>query len=105
MKKIFFLPVLVAWMNMLHAQTYPDPEFANEIYLLKKDNPYSLMRLEKGASKMETKTNMISGSEQGYSLEGTKSDVRIQGGNNLSFIFSTGSSSSSSSNSGSDSMM
>ncbi|HVT86321.1 MAG TPA: hypothetical protein VHD35_14045 [Chitinophagaceae bacterium] len=104
MKKIFFLFAMMFSAYMISAQTYPDPEFANEIYLLKKDNPYSLVRLEKGASKMETKTNMISGSEQGYSLDGTKSDVRIQGGSNLSFIFSTGSSSSSS-NSKSDSAM
>lgn len=96
--------MLIAVMNFPNAQTYPDPEFANEIYFLKKDNPYSLIRLEKGASKMETKTNMIKGSEQGYSLDGTKSNVRIQGGNNLSFVFSTGTSSSSS-NSRSDSMM
>ncbi len=104
MKKIFLLPGLLFSAHILSAQTYPDPEFANEICFLKKDNPYSLIRLEKGASKMQTKTNMISGSEQGYSLDGTKSEVRIQGGNNLSFIFSTGASSSSSNNK-SDSMM
>lgn len=105
MKKIFLLITLIAWVNILNAQSYPDPEFANEIYFLKKDNSYSLIRLEKGASKMETKTNMISGSEQGYSLDGAKSSVRIRGGNSLSFIFSTGSPSSSSSNNTSDSMM
>lgn len=105
MKKIFFLVALIALVNMLNAQTYPDPEYANEIYFLKKDNPYSLIRLEKGASKMETKTSMIKGSEQGYSLDGTKSNVRIQDGSNLSFVFTTGSSSSTSSNSGSDSIM
>ena len=103
MKKIFVLTALIASINTLFAQTYPDPEFANEICFLKKDNSYSLIRLEKGSSKMQTKTNMISGYQQGYSLDGTKSDVRIQGGNNLSFIFTNGSASSS--NNKSDSTM
>jgi hypothetical protein len=74
---------------------YPEPEFANEVTLLKKDS--SLMRLEKGVSNLDTKMKMagFGGAESGYTLDGEKSTVRIVDGNNLSFIFFTGSSSSS----------
>jgi hypothetical protein len=56
----------------------------------------TLVRLEKNASKMDTKTNAISGSESGYSIDGSKSPVRLNSGNNVLFIFSTGTSGSSS---------
>lgn len=109
MKKIFFLTTLISVGNILIAQTYPDPEFSNEIYYLNKDNGYTLVRLEKGSSKMETKTKLggLGGAESGYIIEGEKSSVRLSGGKNLSFIFSTGASSSSSktSSNNSDSMM
>lgn len=104
MKKIFFSSAVIFSTIFLYAQQYPDPEFANEICFLKKDNTYSLVRLEKGSSKMETKTNMISGSEQSYSLDGSSSPVRVPGGN-LSFVFSNGASSSSPSNNKTDSVM
>ncbi|HVZ56883.1 MAG TPA: hypothetical protein VG870_09525 [Chitinophagaceae bacterium] len=74
------------------AQTYPDPEFSNEIWLLKKEGTYSLVRLEKNISKMETKTKFggIGGSENGYTIEGEKSPVRFNSGDHLSFVYSTG---------------
>ena len=71
---------------------YPEPEFSNEIYLLKKDS--TVMRLEKNSSKMDSKVKMggIGGAENGYTIEGEKSTVRLGSGGNLSFVFSTGAS-------------
>lgn len=106
MKNFLSLSVVVVCAQILCAQTYPDPEFSNEVYYLKKENPYSLVRLEKNISKQGTKTKMggYAGVEYGYTIEGGKSSVRFSSGNNLSFIFSTGISSASS-NSQSDSVM
>ena len=95
MKKYLFLSASALVTSLsLWAQTnktrYPEPEFANEIYLLKKDS--SLVRLEKDASKMDTKMKMagFGGMENGYPIEGEKSPVRIGSGESLSFVFSTG---------------
>lgn len=93
MKKYFFLSAVVLLTSLsLWAQKtrYPEPEFANEIYLLKKDS--SLVRLEKDASKMDTKMKMagMGGMENGYPIEGEKSPVRLSSGEGLSFVFSTG---------------
>ena len=70
---------------------YPEPEYINEIHLLKKDSN-KLMRLEKGTSKMNTKTKLggMGGVENGYSIEGSKSTIRFNSGIGLTFIFSTG---------------
>jgi hypothetical protein len=107
MKKIFFLSLLLFSAYLIYAQTYPEPEFTNEVYYLNKGNGNALVRLEKGASKMDTKTNVISGSEVGYSIDGGKSPVRLSSGTNVSFIISSGSSGSSANkpSSASDSMM
>lgn len=89
-------------------EKYPNPEFSNEIYLIKKDQPTTLVRLEKGASKMNNKTKMggMGGSESGYNLDGEKSTVRLQGGGNLSFVFYNGTSAAgSASNAKTDSIM
>ena len=71
---------------------YPEPEFSNEVYLLKKETPASVMRLEKGSSKMETKTKLggMAGMENAYIMDGEASTVRLNSGNSLSFIYSTG---------------
>src|SRR5215831_16133073 len=79
-----------------YAQTYPEPEFSNELYYLNK-NDGKLVRLEKNSSKMDSKTNVVSGSESSYDIDGTKSSVRLSSGNNVSFVISDGSSKSSSS--------
>src|SRR5258708_6520668 len=70
---------------------YPIPEYSNEIYLLIKDSG-KLVRLEKGNSKMNTKTKAggMSGSESSYSIDGEKSPVRFTNGSNLCFILYTG---------------
>jgi hypothetical protein len=78
---------------------YPEPEFSKEVYFLKKDSVYKAIRLEKNSSKMDTKVKMagFGGAENAYLIEGEKSPIRITGGANLSFIFSTGPSTSASS--------
>jgi hypothetical protein len=95
MKKVLMLAFILSTNNLLFAQTkqvYPTPEFNNEINFLNKEKMI-LMRLEKGTSKMQSKTKMggMGGGESGYSLGGAKSPVRIPASNNLSFVFSTGS--------------
>jgi hypothetical protein len=105
MKKITSFTTGLLCASFVFAQTYPDPEFSNEVYFLKKDNPYTLVRLEKSSAKMENKVNVIKGAEFGYAFDGKTSPVRFSDGSNLSFVFSNGASSSSSSNSKSDSTM
>jgi len=105
MLRMFFLSAtLLLNAYWTYAQTYPEPEFSNEVYYLKKDKDYSLVRLEKSSSKMENKTKIVGPSEQSYNIEGDKSPVRLSSGTNFSFIISKGSSQGSSS-SRSDSMM
>lgn len=94
MKKLFLLFTLLLFTGVILAQDYPTPEYNNEICLYKKDSS-KLMRLEKGSSKMETKAKMmgIGGMENGYTLDGEKSTVRISNGDNLTFVISSGSTS------------
>lgn len=95
MKKIIFFSLALFFIPAAMAQTYPDPEFSNEVYYLKKDKPAeTLVRLEKGLAKQTTKANMIK-AEYSYTLEGKTSPVRFNSGKDISFIFSTGSTSSS----------
>lgn len=105
--RIFFLSAILFIDYAINAQTYPEPEFSNEPYYLNKNAGNTLMRLEKSSSKIDTKTNVVSGSESGYSIDGSKSSVRLSSGNNISFVFSSGSSGSSSTTSSakSDSIM
>jgi hypothetical protein len=108
MKYLIVLVVIVCSSFIVHAQKYPEPEFSKEVYWLKKDSGLKVIRLEKGSSKMETKTKLggMGGSETSYNLEGTKSTAHVTNYKNLSFVFSTGASSSSSSSSNErDSMM
>src|ERR1041385_7526909 len=105
--KYFILSIVFSCaLYGLNAQTYPNPEFANEVYWYRKDSS-KLVRLEKGSSKMENKTKAmgLGGMENGYTIDGEKSPVRLSGGTNLSFIFSTGATSGSGTNHGSDSVM
>ncbi|MBL7700231.1 MAG: hypothetical protein JNK79_18840 [Chitinophagaceae bacterium] len=78
-------------MGQAGGKEYPQPEFSNEVSWYNKDNN-TLTRLEKGLSKMDTKTKAggMGGAENSYSIEGEKSPVRIIAGNNLSFIYATG---------------
>ena len=109
MKYIFLISVFLFAVLSLSAQKYPEPEFSNEIYYLKKDSVHSLVRLEKSSAKMDTKAKAggFGGMENGYYFDGEKSDIRLNNGANLSFVFSTGTSASNSSSSSAqrDSMM
>ena len=98
MKKYILFSVLLFTAASSFAQAdiikYPEPEFANEVYYLKKDSVNTVVRLEKNASKMESKTKMggMGGYEMGYTIDGSKSATRLYSGNNLYFVFSTGAS-------------
>jgi uncharacterized protein YxeA len=107
MKKILLSLLITLAAAVAVAQKYPEPEFTKEVYYLKKDSTYTVMRLEKGSSKMETKAKMggMGGSESSYIMDGEKSSVRLSNYKNLSFVFSTGASSGSSSSKETDSMM
>jgi len=89
----FALFVTLLSKGQTNQTKYPEPEFSNEVYLLKKDSS-NVMRLEKGSSKMNTKTKMagMGGAENGYLIDGERSTIRLSSGNGLSFIFSTGAS-------------
>jgi hypothetical protein len=107
MKKNFLILCCFVFSSIyITAQdTYPVPEYANEIYFVKKDSAITLQRLEKGSSKQEMKVKMMGmgGMDQGYSLEGEASPVHLSGGSGLVFILYTGGGASS--NPESDSMM
>ncbi len=94
MKKFLMALCFMYMYNLACAQKYPEPEFSNEVYYLKKDTVYSANRLEKESAKLEAKTKMggLGGMENGYTIDDTKSKVRIASRNNLSFVFSTGAS-------------
>ena len=64
---LFALFVTLLSKGQTDQTKYPEPEFSNEVYLLKKDSS-KVIRLEKGASKMDTKTKMggMAGMENGY---------------------------------------
>ena len=92
MKYLLIVTAFLFGVFTVHAQTYPEPEFTNEVYYLKKDSIHSVMRLEKESSKMDTKTKAagFGGAESGYFMEGQRSSVRLGSGKDLSFIISTG---------------
>ena len=92
MKTIILVAMMAAASIPVLAQEYPDPEFSNEVYFLKKDSGYSLVRLEKGISRMDTKAKLggFGGSEASYNLEGSRSTARVSGGSQLSFVYSNG---------------
>jgi hypothetical protein len=94
--QMFFLSATVFIGYGIYAQTYPEPEFSNEPYYVNKNAGSKLVRLEKNSSKLDTKTSAISGSESGYTIDGSASPVRLGSGNNVSFVFSTGASGSAS---------
>jgi hypothetical protein len=93
MKKNFLLSGCLVLSNILIAQNaYPVPEYANEIYLVKKDSNISLVRLEKAYSNQEMKVKMMGmgGMDQGYATDGEKSTIRFSSGSNWVFLFYNG---------------
>jgi hypothetical protein len=111
MKKILLFTATVIFIVAVNAQNdksnYPDPEFSNEVYRYQKDKTEKLARLEKGASKMDTKTKLagFGGSESNYIFDGNKSTVRFTDGSGLRFIFSIGPAGETKSNPQADSAM
>ena len=107
MKQTYSLIAVMCVVYAAYAQTYPNPEFMNEIYAYQKDGNV-LTRLEKGSSKMESKMKLggMGGAENGYSLDNEKSAVRFASMGQNSFIYWNGAeSTSSTSNAKTDSMM
>lgn len=96
MKYFILSAILISSGYALQAQNnnYPEPEFNKEVSYLKKDSVNTVVRLEKGSSKMESKTKMggMGGYEMGYVLDGEKSTVRLNRRPDLSFVLSTGAS-------------
>lgn len=94
MKQLIIISLFALTSVALFAQKYPEPEFANEICFLNKDSINSIIRLEKSMASMETKTKIlgIGGTENGYEMTGERSKVRLHGGRDFSFVYSTGSS-------------
>ena len=89
-------PVAVLCSSLVFAQPdlkkYPEPEFANEVCYLKKDSVNLAIRLEKQSSKLDSKMKLggFGGYESAYSIDHSQSPVRINHGDKLSFVFSTG---------------
>jgi uncharacterized protein YxeA len=107
MKKIFLSLFVLVITVVAVAQSYPEPEFNNEVYYLKKGSVHTLVRLQKESGKMDNKVKAagFGGFENGYFFDGDKSDVRLNNGTTLSFVFSTGASASANSTGQQDSMM
>lgn len=107
MKILIFLLTVLIHCVAVYAQTYPEPEFSNEVYYLKKDSAPTVMRLSKESSKIETKTKLggMGGSESAYVMEGAKATARVPATNSLSFVYSTGATAKTKSNDTRDSMM
>ncbi|MGZ8539287.1 MAG: hypothetical protein ACXWV6_01480 [Chitinophagaceae bacterium] len=94
MKQLTIICAFLLIVVCLSAQNYPEPEFSNEVYYLKKDSAHSVVRLEKASAKMDNKVKAagFGGYENGYVFDGDKSNVRFSKGVNLSFVFSNGNS-------------
>jgi hypothetical protein len=108
MKKIFISVVFLVVCCIVFAQQYPQPEFVNEVYFLKKGdgNTVVLVRLEKSSSQPDTKLKMagFGGAEYGYTIESESSPVRLSSSQSFSFVY-TNSSSASMSTAGRDSIL
>ena len=90
MKK--FISAIMALVVIVNgnAQTYPEPEFINQLYGYDKASN-SLTKLEKEISKpvSNTKLGGMGGSESGLAIEGERSPVRLSQASPYSFIYST----------------
>ena len=107
MKYFSILMLSICLAHIAAAQNYPDAEFSNEVYYLKKDSVHTLMRLEKESTKMESKTKGagFGGYESAYNIDGEKSAARIRRAPAISFVFSNGGSGAGVSNALRDSML
>ncbi|MGZ5190843.1 MAG: hypothetical protein ACXWCZ_07455 [Flavisolibacter sp.] len=80
MKKIIILLGSIVLINPLFANesrdTIPEPEFINFIYQFDKTNN-KLVDLEKANIEMKMKTKVMGGGSPSYSIDGSKSTVRL----------------------------
>lgn len=100
MKQLLLLCSFLICGQLLMAQTYPNPEFANEVYAYRKDSN-TLVRLEKDFAKMATKTKFggMGGMDYGYAIDSERSTVRFGRDGGYSFVYWTGAGSSGTSDS------
>jgi hypothetical protein len=91
-RKILLFSCFAISISLVAQKTYPIPEYANEIYLEKKDSTISLTRLEKAYSNQEMKVKMMGmgGMDQGYATDGEKSTIRFSSSTNWVFLFYNG---------------
>lgn len=90
--KTLTLIITTLYSTVLLAQSYPEPEYANEIYFLRSSDSVSLLRLDKESSKLDTKTKMggMGGAESGYTIAGERASTRFPGSAKLNFVYFTG---------------
>lgn len=91
---LFALSCTITVFAQSELKKYPEPEFAKEVCYLKKDTVNLAIRLEKQSSKLDSKVKLggFGGYESAYSIGHSQSPVRINHGDKLSFVFSTGAS-------------
>ena len=91
MKSVFMLVATLVCISNGRAQTknsnpaVPQPQYLNNVYLLKKD---SLASLEKIQAEMKNKMKALGfgGSETGYVMDGGKSPFRIKVADDMRFV-------------------
>jgi hypothetical protein len=90
MKQILTIALAIGIGITVTAQNYPNPDFNNEIYALRKDSG-KLTRLEKASSQLHQKTSIMGGGSMQYDIEAKQSTVRFTNMDPYSFIIFTGS--------------
>jgi hypothetical protein len=92
MKPLILLIGLLVMSARLPGQSYPLPEYSNEVYYPRKADSIVLTRLEKASSKMDSKVKMagFGGAESGYFFGEERSPVRLGGSKKYHFVFYTG---------------
>jgi hypothetical protein len=82
MKNVLFLLLIFLVGNQSFANvqkdSIPEPEYMNQVYQYDKINK-KLVSLEKANAEMKTKIKLMGGGAMVYSIEGAKSEARING--------------------------
>ena len=91
MNRLLMGCLFVCFSTTLDAQSdYPDPQSLKELYWFRKDSSVKLIMLEKQSSRLDRlKLGGLFNQDAGYTLEGETSPVKLNSGNNLSFVFAT----------------
>ncbi|HTR29381.1 MAG TPA: hypothetical protein VMH27_08920 [Puia sp.] len=90
MKQILTITLAIGFGMTASAQSYPNPDFNNEVYALRKDSG-KLTRLEKASSQIHQKNSFMGGGSMQYDVEAKQSPVRFTNMDPYSFIIYTGS--------------